>query len=57
MSEVKLGTLAARKGTDPSVKQFGQRMVTDHSKALFYSSSRCDIQVAVAEFRRFLSIH
>jgi predicted outer membrane protein len=33
MSEVKLGTLAARKGTDPSVKQFGQRMVTDHSKA------------------------
>jgi putative membrane protein len=33
MSEVKLGTLAARKGTDPSVKQFGQWMVTDHSKA------------------------
>jgi putative membrane protein len=32
MSEVKLGTLAARKGTDPSVKQFGQRMV-NHSKA------------------------
>lgn len=33
MREVKLGTLAARKGTDPSVKQFGQRMVTDQSKA------------------------
>jgi predicted outer membrane protein len=33
MSEFKLGTLAARKSTDPSVKQFGQRMVTDHSKA------------------------
>ena len=33
MSEVKLGTLASQKGTDPSVKQFGQRMVADHSKA------------------------
>ena len=33
MSEVNLGTLAAQKGNDPSVKQFGQRMVTDHSKA------------------------
>ena len=34
MSEVKLGTLAARQGTDPPAKQFGQRMVTDHSKAV-----------------------
>ncbi len=33
MSEVKLGTLASQKGTDPSVKEFGQRMVADHSKA------------------------
>ena len=33
MSEVKLGTLAAQKGNDPSVEQFGQRMVTDHSRA------------------------
>jgi predicted outer membrane protein len=35
MSEVKLGTLAAQKGNDPSVKQFGQRMVvTDHCRCL-----------------------
>jgi putative membrane protein len=33
MSEVKLEALAALKGTDPSAKQFGQRMVTDYSKA------------------------
>jgi putative membrane protein len=33
MSEVKLGQLAAEKGTNPAVKQFGERMVSDHSKA------------------------
>jgi len=33
LAEVKLGTLALRKASDPSVKQFGRRMVTDHSKA------------------------
>ena len=31
--EVKLGQLAQQKGTDPAVKQFGQHMVQDHSKA------------------------
>jgi putative membrane protein len=33
MSEVKLGMLAAQEGNDAAVKQFGQRMVADHSKA------------------------
>jgi putative membrane protein len=33
MAEVELGKLAAEKGTSDQVKQFGQRMVTDHSKA------------------------
>ena len=33
MSEVKLGMLAAQKGNDAAVKQFGQRMVAEHSKA------------------------
>ena len=33
MSEVKLGELAQQKGTDASVKSFGERMVTDHTKA------------------------
>lgn len=33
MSEVKLGQLAQDKGSNPAVKEFGQRMVTDHSKA------------------------
>lgn len=33
MAEVKLGQLAAEKGSNPAVKQFGQRMATDHAKA------------------------
>lgn len=33
MMEVELGRVAAQKGTSEAVKQFGQRMVDDHSKA------------------------
>ena len=33
MLEVELGQVAAQKGTSEAVKQFGQRMVDDHSKA------------------------
>jgi len=33
MAEVELGKLAAQKGTSEDVKQFGQKMVDDHSKA------------------------
>ena len=33
MAEVKLGELAQEKGTSDKVKDFGQKMVTDHSKA------------------------
>ena len=33
MEEVELGRVAAQKGTSDAVKQFGQRMVDDHSKA------------------------
>jgi len=33
MAEVELGRLAAEKGSNASVRQFGQRMVDDHSKA------------------------
>jgi putative membrane protein len=33
MAEVELGKLASEKGSSDQVKQFGQRMVTDHGKA------------------------
>ena len=33
MAEVKMGQLAVEKGTSPTVKQFGQKMVDDHGKA------------------------
>jgi putative membrane protein len=33
MAEVDLGQLGSEKGTSDDVKKFGQRMVTDHSKA------------------------
>lgn len=32
MSEIKLGQLAVDKGRNSAVKEFGQRMVTDHAK-------------------------
>jgi len=33
MAEVELGNLAVSHASDPKVKEFGQRMVTDHTKA------------------------
>ncbi len=33
LAEVEFGRLATEKATDPDVKQFGQKMVDDHSKA------------------------
>ena len=33
MTEVELGKLAASKGTSPMVKDFGSKMVDDHTKA------------------------
>jgi len=33
LAEVKLGRLAAEKGSSPDVKAFGQQMVDDHSQA------------------------
>lgn len=33
MAEVELGRLATEKASNPDVKQFGQRMIDDHSKA------------------------
>jgi putative membrane protein len=33
MAEIEFGKLAGQKGNSPQVKQYGQRMVTDHGKA------------------------
>ena len=33
MAEVELGNLGAQRGTNQKVKDFGQQMVTDHTKA------------------------
>ena len=33
LAEVQMGNLAVQKATNPDVKNFGQQMVTDHSKA------------------------
>jgi putative membrane protein len=33
MAEVEMGKLALQRATDPSVREFGQRMVTDHTRA------------------------
>ncbi|HEX6833014.1 MAG TPA: DUF4142 domain-containing protein [Rudaea sp.] len=33
MAEVQTGQMAANKGSDPKIKQFGQRMVQDHGTA------------------------
>src|SRR6185503_8677135 len=33
LTEVQLGQLAMKNGADPGVKEFGQRMVADHSRA------------------------
>jgi Predicted outer membrane protein len=33
LTEVQLGQLAVEKATNPAIKEFGQKMVTDHGKA------------------------
>jgi putative membrane protein len=51
MAEVKLGQLAQSNGSNDAVKQFGQRMVTDHSKAndqLKDAASKENITVPIA---------
>jgi putative membrane protein len=48
LAEVELGRLAAQRGTDPSVKEFGQQMVLDHGRAnaeLKAIASRKNLQV------------
>jgi putative membrane protein len=41
MAEVKLGQLAVDKGSNPDVKEFGQRMINDHTKANDQLKSIC----------------
>lgn len=48
MAEVQLGKMAGQKGSNQQVKQFGQRMVTDHTRAndeLKKIASRHNLQV------------
>src|SRR5215471_21264361 len=33
LAEVQLGQMAAQRATNPEIQRFGQRMVTDHTKA------------------------
>ena len=51
LTEVELGKLAAQKASNDAVKQFGQRMVDDHSKAndqLKQIASKSNIEVPAA---------
>jgi putative membrane protein len=51
MAEVELGKLATQKGTSESVKQFGQKMIDDHTKAndqLKEVASKDNIQIPAA---------
>jgi len=48
LAEVELGKLATQKGSSDAVKQFGQRMVDDHSKAneqLKQAAAKSNIEV------------
>lgn len=48
MTEVELGKLATQKASDAKVKEFGQKMVDDHSKAneqLKQAASKSNIQI------------
>jgi len=48
MTEVELGKLAAEKASDAKVKEFGQKMVDDHTKAneqLKQAASKSNIQI------------
>ena len=44
MAEVKLGQLAVDKASNPDVKEFGQRMIDDHTKANDQLKSICSAE-------------